>query len=38
MSMAHEKEVLKSENLTDLLNGLLGLISEAARQDRKSVV
>jgi len=30
--MAHQKEVLKSENLTDLLNGLLGLISEAARQ------
>src|SRR5262245_6203928 len=32
MSMAHEKEVLKRENLTDLLNGLLSLVCEAARQ------
>lgn len=32
MSMAHEKEVLKSENLTELLNGLHRLIHEAARQ------
>lgn len=32
MSMAHEKEVLKSENLTDLLDGLLSLVCEAARQ------
>src|SRR5215831_1394396 len=32
MSMAHEKEVLKSENLTDLLNGLQDLIHRAAQQ------
>jgi hypothetical protein len=32
MSMAHEMEVLKSENLTELLNGLHSLVQEAARQ------
>jgi hypothetical protein len=32
MSMAHEKEVLKSETLTDLLKGLQDLIHQAARQ------
>jgi hypothetical protein len=32
MSMAHEKEVLKSENLTDLLNGLQDFIHQAAQQ------
>jgi hypothetical protein len=32
MSMAHETDVLKSENLTDLLNGLQSLIHQAARE------
>lgn len=32
MSMAHEKEVLKSENLTELLSQLQGFIHDAARR------
>jgi hypothetical protein len=32
MSMAHEKDVLKRENLTELLNGLQSLIRDAAQQ------
>jgi hypothetical protein len=32
MSMAHENELLKTENLTDLLNGLQDLVHQAAQQ------